>query len=377
MATKNRAGRACAPAVLRCAVLAAAMLPLGVCVSAVRAQEAASAGDAPFFQSLGRIEGLAARAAKKIPRGAAAWDAPAAPGHIIVIPMRLKTAWDGSGDIHVDCVFDGKPYSCLLDTGGGDRIIVPDDSFFRRYPVVGQGSFGSASGTQTPADIIRVLNLSVGGNSLGAADLTRQGARSCRTMSSPIFAGQSVRYQNADYYFGQAGAALILNGPAPGGPFFPLSMRDAHRHMVISVAIGSDASYALFDTGAGMTIIDKDYVAAHPGNFSYADKTWAMDTSCRKLPARFYVAHNISIGGLVFHNFGVLALDLSATRAIADDGRVEMIVGYNIISRANWYFDLAHQRWTVRQIAPLTAPLVWTGAAAAGPVALGSLPFGS
>jgi len=352
------------------AALSLAVLLCGAPAAAVRAQEAA---DVPFFQNLRRIEGAALRAAKTIPRAAPL--RAVAPARMVVIPLRLRTYDDGSGDIHVDCRFDGRPYSCLLDTGGGDRIIVPDNSFFRSYFSAGQGSFGSASGTETPADIIRISHLNVGGTSFGAADATRQSSLSCRTMSSPILAGQSIPYRSADYYF-DGPAALILDGPAPAGSFFPLYMPDAHRHMVMPVEIGSDASRALFDTGASLTVVDTGYAAAHPKNFSYLGNTSTMDASCRRLRAGIYRAHSVAVGGLVFHNFLAVSLDLSATRKIADDGRVEMILGYNVISRADWYFDLSHQRWTVRQSAAPSVASSWRGAVPARPVALGALPFG-
>ncbi|HVC09260.1 MAG TPA: retropepsin-like aspartic protease [Elusimicrobiota bacterium] len=355
------------------AALAMAMLLPAVFCSAARAQEAA---DAPFFQNLANIEGLAVRSAKKLPRGAAAWAAPAAPARIVVIPLHLRTYEDGDGDIHVDCALDGRPYSCLLDTGGGDRIIVPDNSFFDRYSAVGRGVFGSASGAATPADIIRVSRLSVGGNSFGAADVTRQSSLSCRTMSSPLLGGQALPYKSADYYFDGPDSALILNGPAPAASFLPLSMRDAHRHLVMPVEIGADASEALFDTGASMTIVGKNYVAAHPGNFSYLGNTTTTDAACHRLRAGLYRAHSIVLGGLVFHNFLVMTLDLSATRKIISNGGVDMILGYNIISRANWYFDLAHRRWTVRKISNPDVASIRSDEALPRVVSLGVLPFG-
>lgn len=101
----------------------------------------------------------------------------------------------------------------------------------------------------------------------------------------------------------------------------------------------------LWDTGAGLTAIDTAYVADHPGDFTFVKEVGnGRDATGNHVTVTLYKAKRISIGNHDFTDIEVLAIDLSVMREHVSRN-LHMVIGANLITRADWFFDLKNRTW--------------------------------
>ncbi len=124
---------------------------------------------------------------------------------------------------------------------------------------------------------------------------------------------------------------------------FKLGSR-GHIYLPVRYLSISNAFTGIWDTGAGLTLVDLADVQANQSDFTFLKNSEGGDTTGASLTLPIYEAKNLNVGALEFHDIKVVAADLSGIRdAIGEDVRVA--IGYNVISRYNWYFNLENRRW--------------------------------
>jgi|GEM_PF-3925477 len=260
-----------------------------------------------------------------------------------MVPLRLVPPVQkiGAGEILLDCAFDGAPRSCVLDTGAGDKILVHDDSMFGRYKPIGNGSNQDDLGARGEVDVIRVGHLTIGGADFGPIDVKRR-KQAESGPGAALVGPQAVARRGFALLFKDS-STMVVDGPAPAGPDYPLNASDRDRHLLIKAEIEGDSMSALFDTGAGITEIDRDYVALHPRDFSLVG---TMRFAGRP-DAEIYELRSLSLGGRRFNGVDVIAADFSFFKRKLKDDDLRLMLGYNVVTRADWYFDLTRRRWSV------------------------------
>lgn len=258
--------------------------------------------------------------------------------HLRLIPPADKA---GTGRIMMDCAFDGQASSCRLDTGAGDKVLVPDASIFSAYKPVDAGDNENDLGIDRPVDVIHIDHLAMGGTDFGRIDAKRSKGTP-GAPAGPLVGAQVVARRGFVLRFSEP-ASLTVDGPAPQGSTYALLPFDKDKHLLMKASIGGGAMKALFDTGAGITEIDRGYVAAHPKDFSLMG---TMRIAGRP-DAEVYEAASLSLGGLRFDKVAVLAADFSFFKKKTGRDDLRLLLGYNVITRADWYFDLARRRWIV------------------------------
>jgi hypothetical protein len=272
--------------------------------------------------------------------GCASWRAPRAPAAVALrlVPPAQKI---GTGEMYMDCAFDAAPRSCRLDTGAGDKILVHDDATFAPYPAAGSGSNANGIGARSDVDLIRIGRLRLGASDFGPVSAKRA-KDPARAPFSPMIGPQAVTRRAFALRFSSP-PQLVFDAPPPPGPFFPLGPFDRDRHLFITVDAGAEPFTALFDTGAGITEIDRDYVAAHPKDFTFVG---VMQFPGRP-DASIYELRALNIGGRRFDAVDVVAEDFAFMQKKTRDPSLRLLLGYDVITRADWSFDLARRRWSV------------------------------
>lgn len=114
----------------------------------------------------------------------------------------------------------------------------------------------------------------------------------------------------------------------------------------IPLKIGNGEMRGLWDTGAGLTAIDQEYVAAHPQDFKFIADVPGGDGAGIPMVFKLYKAVRVDVAGHTFTDVGVLAMDFSVIREYFSND-VFLVVGFNLISRANWFFDLQKRTWEI------------------------------
>lgn len=264
--------------------------------------------------------------------------------------IKIQNQMFGIGQVFVPCSFDGHSQSCLFDTGSSMEI-AKNDSFYQTYPAVGQVCSSGASGQRTCSDVIQIKDLLVGSIDWGAVKAQRRddnqscsgGAGSIPSLVGEVFhkhLGQTVRLN-----FGDSGAGMQVDA-AGGAGSNPMSLALDNTFMMLDVGFGGAAPVqVLFDTGAGLTVMDQKWADQNPNGLTFLAETQIQDSSCAKIPAKIYQANGVSVAGQSVNGF-IVAIDLSPIqRALGQ--QVKGIIGFNMITQFNWSVDLKGNTYSI------------------------------
>lgn len=136
--------------------------------------------------------------------------------------------------------------------------------------------------------------------------------------------------------------------PVTFGSLMPLYLDDV-GHAYIDVIIGGDSMSAVWDTGAGITVVDCTLVERHPDLFEKVAPTDGTDAAGNSQQTLTYRMAPVTIGGVSLAEQKVAAVDLSAANATLDRP-MDVILGYPALRQAIWFIDFPRRRWALRRI---------------------------
>jgi aspartyl protease len=276
----------------------------------------------------------------------------AQPGQSSPLDVQIQNQMFNVGQIFVNCGFDGQGLNCLLDTGSNICLVKADD-FFGKYPAQGQRCSEGASGAKVCSDLIDIADLKVGGIDFGAENALRRTPQSCGGEGGPQLPSYlvgSVWHSLLGHQVGFdfASKTLTVDPPqqAPGAQQ-PMKLVLDNNYLEIPVAFGSAAPVQmLYDTGAGLTVMDQSFVDANASAFSFLADTQIQDSSCQKIPVKIYSVNSLSIAGNSLSGTYAVAMDLSfIKKALGQD--LQGIIGFNAITSFNWRVDLKNDTFSV------------------------------
>jgi len=257
-------------------------------------------------------------------------------------PLQIAHGQFGSGKPYVRCTLDAVLQLCVLDTGSA-LSLVGDSEEFAKYPAVGKVRFLSAAGIPLETDQIQIRNVML--STFNFQDVKFARITPSEKLESTI--GIDLIGRQPFLFEFVKRSSLILGGAAPR-PL--LDGVEVHRNGIFSlpVGLGHIQTRALWDTAAELTVVDQSYVKANPDNFSFIkDLTTGFDGTGRPIKLKLFRAKSIAVGPRTFRNIRVGVLDLATVNKGADKG-VQAVIGFNLIRKADWYFDLQNRRWSIK-----------------------------
>lgn len=254
-------------------------------------------------------------------------------------PLTIVSGQLGSGKLYAPCTFDGVVESCFVDTGAAFNAVA-DLPRFASYPVTGKISFMGASGILRDADEITIGALQFDSSTTVNAKVARLDSREG---FESVIGIQTIGAQSFTFQFGvNPSFSFGVTLPAEAFPGVEIYQKGVFS---IPVQIGTSQAKGLWDTGAGLTAIDIDYVNAHPTDFTFVmDIPDGSDATGNPVVMKLYRARQLTLGKHVFTDEYILAMGFDVVRErIARD--VQLIIGFNLITKADWFFDLQKKRW--------------------------------
>lgn len=118
-------------------------------------------------------------------------------------------------------------------------------------------------------------------------------------------------------------------------------------HPYVEVQFGTHKAQAVWDTGAGITVVDMGFIQAHAAFFQEVGvSTTGTDStgSTRKTP--MFIMAKAVIGSYEFPPHKVAGVDMSPISDRADIP-MDLVLGYSTLSKANWVFDFPRRKWAV------------------------------
>jgi hypothetical protein len=243
-----------------------------------------------------------------------------------------------SGKAYVRCVIDGARERCFLDTGS--PLTLMSSKRFGAYTNLGAASFRSASGIPQRVETIRIAKFEIDDVSVVDLRIGRANFRGAENTLGIDLVGR----QPFALRFGEKNE-LILNATRPELPLTTLGV-SAQGLLTIPIAMGEVQEVrALWDTGVAVTSVDKSFIEANRENFEPTKQSArGIDGSGRPLLLQLYRAKKIVIAERSFEDVRVIAVDLSLLReSVSKD--IHAIIGFNLIRRADWFFDRKTRLW--------------------------------
>jgi hypothetical protein len=124
---------------------------------------------------------------------------------------------------------------------------------------------------------------------------------------------------------------------------------DDRFHPYVDVGLGTLKAKALWDTGAGITVVDTNIIDKHPALFEEAGRSYGTDSTGFKMETPMFIMAATMIGGHLFPPHKVAGVDLSQVNSTIDIP-MDLILGYSTLSKANWLFDFPRKRWAITKL---------------------------
>jgi len=103
-------------------------------------------------------------------------------------------------------------------------------------------------------------------------------------------------------------------------------------HPNVNINFGELETRAVWDTGAGITVVDTRFINSHPAFFQEAGTSTGTDSTGAMSSTPMFVMQGATIGGRRFAPTKVAAIDL-APIITSTDIRMDLILGYNLIKK--------------------------------------------
>lgn len=257
--------------------------------------------------------------------------------HVVKGPLQ-------SGKIYVECSFDAVSEKCFLDTGAFFSAVKFTDAT-AAYQRVGSIYFGGAAGTRKEIDAIEVENVMVGISSLLGERIGRfnkDDSTAESIVGSNFFASKAFSFEFEETPSLSFGSAVATEDGL-----------EVHKEKVFSIPLklGASTMRGVWDTGAGLSVINQDFVDSYPDEFVFLGDVPGNDLTGSSVPLKLYRLKMMSIGNLEFVDTNLLGMNFDLIHKHLGKN-LDFIIGFNTIVRANWAMDLKNRKWSV---APLEA----------------------
>jgi hypothetical protein len=254
-----------------------------------------------------------------------------------VVPVVLRVEPDEEFDecalICVDGTVSGIRHRFVLDSGGATTQIA-DPGALIAASVVGEETAEGLFG-RVPVERVVLPDLTVPGLTAGRRTVhrLRTGGAGARSLLGLDVLGEH---------------ALLLHGPAAtlhttvaGGLAANLPLeRGTRGHCYLPVVLpGGRVVRALWDTGADITVVDRELVTSHPELFTAARSANGTDAMGATMVTDVCRLKAYRIADVLFASHPVAVADLPEP--------MEMALGYPTLRQAIWSMDLPSGRWAI------------------------------
>jgi hypothetical protein len=238
------------------------------------------------------------------------------------------------GNIFVSVAADGCMLRAALDTGSPTTVLIDVPQSAR--PVGRQetsGMFGAEVVMELGVGELRIGSLSVGPIVVHriAAGVGRHPVVGLDLLST------------GPWQLDPSNGTLLTGAPLSRGSTFA---RAANGHILTKMRWAGAAATAMWDTGAGITLFDRQFAAAHPNLFEEVGT--AVGTDVTGSQGEFLLARvcGYEIDGTSFEGHVVAIADLPDL-----PDHIDAAIGFPTIKQARWAVDMQACRWSI-DIAP-------------------------
>jgi hypothetical protein len=241
--------------------------------------------------------------------------------------------------VMTDGTVAGRPYRFIVDTGAARTQLEADEYTGTLEAASVETSSGALASHSDP--VVTVTDVAVGPLRAATLDVTRVSPAPPRTrnlLGMDVLRGYRCRFRL------QAG---LLDVDAPADHQTDRDLRtDSRGHVYVDVHWPGVTGQACWDSGAGITIVNRDFRLAYPRLFEEAGTATGTDATGATLETPLVLMAQAVIGGRRFGRHRAAVVDLSHANSTIELP-MDLILGYPTLEQADWLFDFPANRWTV------------------------------
>jgi hypothetical protein len=236
----------------------------------------------------------------------------------------------GCGNFLVDVAVDGMVIRAALDTGAPRTLLFDVPSSARPAGACQtSGAFGVATVTEWEVREIRLGSLQAGPLTVHQID---GGPERHPLVGLDVLGVGS-------WQLDPGSQTLITDLPTMSGSEF---MSATNGHLLTEMRWSNAVASALWDTGAGITLIDRHFARTHPHLFKPTGSTRATDITGAHSDLELAHAQDYEIEGVSFAGHIVAITDLPEVPE-----HIDAAIGFPTIVQARWTVDLPSHRWRI------------------------------
>jgi hypothetical protein len=254
------------------------------------------------------------------------------------IPMLIHPDPDdpNCADIMVDAAIGGQPYCLRLDTGAARTQLVAD-KYLAGLPAHGRNTSAGAFGQPEDADLITVSDLTIGELTMPPLDVVRVAAPG----QQHLLGMDVLRDHRCEFRFDRD--LLVLDGPPAPRADLDLQLDD-RGHVYVTLSWAAAAASGCWDSGAGITVVDRAFRLRHPELFTEAGCAAGTDSTGAQFATPTFMLAGPRIAGIELPPSKVAVIDMSPMNRELEFP-LDLIIGYPLLRQANWLFDFPARRW--------------------------------
>jgi predicted aspartyl protease len=240
-------------------------------------------------------------------------------------------------ELWVEAELNGVPTPFLLDTGAR-RTTLARSSAAQQLPRTGTENSGGVFGS-VASELVHVSQLRFGPVVIADTEVAVHPTGAVRNVLGMDVLGLrpwELRFSDATLRF----------DPPPANMPGQVLARDVGGHLYVDVSCESVAVIGVWDTGAGITVLDEAFADAHADLLCDIGAEVGTDVNGTAVSTPVATLAPCRIGGLEFASSRVAIVNLSSANA-AVDRHVDAILGYPLLSQADWFFDPRGGHWSV------------------------------
>ncbi|HYP39918.1 MAG TPA: hypothetical protein VEX13_06120 [Chloroflexia bacterium] len=250
-----------------------------------------------------------------------------------------------AAEVLVDVTVGTNKYRFLLDTGAARTSMVFDDytgTFDSLNKSDSSGVFARSSD-----DLITVPSFDLGPISKKNLTVSRVASNSPGMRN---LVGMDVLKDFCCHFLFEENGILVDPSGVSGslGNVQELTY-DGKFHPYVDVWLGRVRAKAVWDTGAGITIADTNLINKHPALFEEVGRSHGTDSTGFRMETPMFIMAATIIGNHEFPPLKVAGVDLSQVNSTIDIP-MDLILGYNTLSKANWFFDFPGKKWAITKL---------------------------
>jgi hypothetical protein len=252
---------------------------------------------------------------------------------VLNIPLRFEPDDEipDGGDVLVDATIGGRPYRFRLDTGASRTELVADD-FLAALPACAVHSSAGVFGQRENSDVITIPGLRAGDLNHGPLEVVRAVASPGRQhlLGMDLLGQFCCRFRFRD--------RVLELAPTLTWPASQELRSDRTSHPYAGLRWDGVTASACWDSGAGISVADQAFVAAHPDLFTPAGAATGSDSTNTQFSTPLVTMAGPVIAGVRFAPSTAAVVDLGPVNA-GLDLPMAMIAGYPLLRQADWLFD--------------------------------------